>query len=144
MKLKIDNDLLIKEFFENTHLLGIVAPIKSYQFIWHINQYMGYDFKINHDLEILTIRKRRNYFFDVYEYQIPGSVLTHYLYQNQFDGEYLLTEFKHLDYLWLTKGDDVNREEITLLQQIIRSIPSVQLVNEMSNEKIKNKDSLIF
>ena len=51
MKLKIDNDVLIKEFFDNTHLLGIVAPIKSHQFIWHINQYLGYDFKINHDLD---------------------------------------------------------------------------------------------
>ena len=59
-------------------------------------------------------------------------------------GEYLLPEFKHLDFLWLIKGDDINREEINLLQQSIKQLPTVQLVSEMTNEKIKNKQHLIF
>ena len=52
MKLKIDNEQLAEEFFENTHLLGIVAPVKSYQFIWHINQQLGCNFRLNNDIEI--------------------------------------------------------------------------------------------
>ena len=144
MKLKIDNDVLIEEFFEGTHLLGIVAPVKNFQFVWHINELMGYGFTINHDLEISLMKKGRNYFFSIYEYKIPGSCLVHYLYHNQHDGEYLLPEFKHLDFLWLTKGDDVEREDLHGLQQMINTIPGVQLVNEMTNEKIKNKQHLIF
>jgi len=144
MKLKIDNDILIEEFFENTHLLGIVAPIKNYQFIWNINQYLGFHFQVNHNLEIVLVKKSRSYFFSIYEYQIPGSSLTHFLYNNQHDGEYLLPEFKHLDFLWLTKGDDVEKAEIMALQQSIKGISAVQLVTEMTNEKIKHKQHLLF
>ncbi len=31
MKLKIDNETLAQEFFEDALLLGIVAPVKDYQ-----------------------------------------------------------------------------------------------------------------
>jgi hypothetical protein len=68
----------------------------------------------------------------------------HYLYNNQYDGEYLLPEFKHLDFLWLTMGEEIEKEELNHLQQSIKLLPSVQLVNEMTNEKIKNKQHLIF
>jgi hypothetical protein len=144
MKLKIDNESLFEEFFEHTQLIGIIAPIKSYQFIWNINELLGYQFKINHDLEIGSIRKKRNYYFSVYEFRSIGSVVTHYLYQNQYDGEYLLPEFKHLDYLWLIKGDEFGADEITALQQSLKMLPMVQLVNQMDTEKIKNKDALVF
>jgi uncharacterized C2H2 Zn-finger protein len=63
MKLKIDTETLIEEFFDTTRLFGIVAPVKDYQFLWHINQSLGYNFKINHSIEIQLKKKERNYFF---------------------------------------------------------------------------------
>jgi len=144
MKLKIDNESLAEEFFEDTHLLGIVAPVKDYQFTWHINQRMGFKFRINNSLEIQLRKKERNYFFSIYEYEVPGCCLVHYLYHNQYDGEYLLPEFKHLDFLWLIKGEEIDSNELSMLQQSIKLLPSVQLVNEMTHEKIKNKQHLIF
>ena len=42
MKLKIDNESIAQEFFENAVLLGIVAPIKDYLFSWHLNQIFGF------------------------------------------------------------------------------------------------------
>ena len=144
MKLKIDNETLAEEFFESTHLLGIVAPMKDYLFTWHINEKMGFKFRINNGLEIQLRKKERNYFFSIYEYEVPGCCLVHYLYHNQYDGEYLLPEFKHLDFLWLGKGDEINKQELSDLQQSIKLLPAVQLVNEMTHEKIKNKQHLIF
>lgn len=144
MKLKIDNETLAEEFFESTHLLGIVAPMKDYLFTWHINEKMGFKFRINNGLEIQLRKKERNYFFSIYEYEVPGCCLVHYLYHNQYDGEYLLPEFKHLDFLWLVKGDEINKQELSDLQQSIKLLPAVQLVNEMTHEKIKNKQHLIF
>lgn len=144
MKLKINNDLLAEEFFENTHLLGIVAPVKNYQFIWHINQLLGYTFRLNSDLEIELRKKTRNYFFSIYEYQIPQTTIVHYLYHNQHMGEYLLPEFKHLDFLWMIKGDDISGIEVSEIQQMIKQLPIVQFVNEMTSEKIKHKQHLIF
>ncbi len=144
MKLKIDNETLAEEFFECTHLFGIVAPVKDYQFTFHINQKLGFKFRVNNGIEIQLRKKERNYFFSIYEYGVPGCTLTHYLYNNQYDGEYLLPEFKHLDFLWLVRGEEIDKEELNTLQQSIKLLPSVQLVNEMTNEKIRNKQHLIF
>ncbi len=144
MKLKIDNETLAQEFFEDAILLGIVAPIKDYQFSWQLNQLLGFNFRVNNDIEIQLKKKQRKYFFSIYEYQVPSTSLTHYLYNNQFDGEYLLPEFKHLDFLWLIKGDVVQAEDLKILIQAIKSLAGVQLINELTSEKIKNKQHLIL
>jgi hypothetical protein len=144
MKIKMDNTLLVEEFFEGTRLLGIVAPVKGYQFSWVLNQYMQIDFRINHDIEIQLDKKKRKYYFSIYEYAEPNGSLMHYLYINQFDGEYLLPELKHLDFLWLLKGDIMRDTELGHLQQSLRSIPGVQLVMELTRENIRNKAHLVF
>ena len=105
MKFSLDNKDLTDGFFEETRLLGIMAPIKDYMFCWQVNQLMGVDFRINNELEIQLKKKGRNYFFAVYEFAQPATCLMHYLYNNQHDGEYLLPEFRHLDFLWLLKDD---------------------------------------
>lgn len=143
-KLILDNKELTEGFFDDTRLLGIMAPVKDYQFCWHINTSTGRNFRLNHDIEIKLIKKKRNYFFSVYEYNEPTRFLSHYVYNNQYDGEYLLPEFKHLDFLWLMKGDEVSDESLQETIQAIRSISSVQLVVELTNEKIKNKEHLVF
>jgi len=144
MKLKLDLDELAEDFFDNTRLLGIVAPLKSYQFCWHLNQLLHFDFRINNDLEIQLIKKNRHYYFSVFEYREPTCSLVHYLYSNQFDGEYLLPEFRHLDYLWLLKGDTVADDYLQQVMNSVRSLGVVQLVMELTNEKIRNKGHLIF
>ncbi len=144
MKLKIDNESIAQEFFENAVLLGIVAPIKDYLFSWHLNQIFGFNFRVNTGIEIELVKQQRKYFFSIYEYTVPSTSITHYLYNNQFDGEYLLPEFKHLDFVWLIKGEFIAVEELKTLMNSIKSIPGVQLVKEMTNEKIKNKQYLIF
>ena len=144
MKLKIDNEALAEEFFEDAVLLGIVAPIKDYQFSWQLNQLLGLDFRVNNDIEIQLKKKQRKYFFSIYEYALPALSLTNYLYNNEHDGEYLLPEFKHLDFLWLIKGDPMGTEELKMLIQSIKTLPGVQLVTEMTSEKIKHKQHLIF
>lgn len=144
MKLKMDIDVMVQQFFEDCILLGIVAPVKDYQLCWQMNQVLGFDFRNNNEIEIQLTKKERKYFFSVFEYPVPATCLTHYLYNNQFDGEYLLPEFKHLDYLWLMKGEYVSRDELKALTYAIKTLPGVQLVTEMTNEKIRNKQHLIF
>jgi hypothetical protein len=144
MKLKIDNETLAEEFFECAHLFGIVAPVKDYRLTWEINQKMGFHFRINNSIEIQLKKKNRNYFFSIYEYRVPGCSITHYIYNNQFDGEYLLPEFKHLDFLWLVMGEEIDLEALQMIKQSINAIPFVQLITEMTHEKIKNKQHLIF
>jgi hypothetical protein len=143
-KLILDTNQLTEEFFDDTRLLGIMATVKDYRFCWHLNNTTGLSFRNNNELEIQLTKKKRNYFFSVYEYCEPTRFLSHYVYNNQFDGEYLLPEFKHLDFLWLMKGDEVSDESLQETIQTIKSINSVQLVLELTNEKIKNKEHLVF
>ena len=144
MKLKLDSEWMAEDFFEDTRLLGIVAPVKHYQLCWLLNQLFRFNFRMNNDIEIQLSKKQRKYFFPVYQYAEPNSSLVHYLYNNQHDGEYLLPEFKHLDFLWLMKGDNVETGIVNDMIHSIKSINGVQLVIELTNEKIKNKGHLIF
>jgi hypothetical protein len=144
MKLVLDTKDLTEGFFEETKLLGIMAPMKDYQFCWQLNNLLRIDFRINNELEIQLKKKNRNYFFAVYEYAEPSTCLKHYLYNNQYDGEYLLPEFKHLDFLWLLKDDHVSEEALRHLEKSIKTVAGVQLVVELTNEKIRNKEHLVF
>jgi hypothetical protein len=143
-KLLLDNEELTNGFFDDARLLGIVAPIKDYQFCWHLNKMQGMDLRINPDICIQLQKKKRSYFFAVYEFAEPTGSLFHYIYNNQFDGEYLLPEFRHVDFLWLMKGDIVPDKMIQQKIEMIRTINGVQLVIEMTNEQIENKENLVF
>jgi len=144
MKLKLNLDELANDFFDDALVLGIVAPIKDYQLCWQLNQQLRFNFRLNNDIEIQLSKKGRQYFFAVYEYKEPNGSNCHYLYNNQFDGEYLLPEFKHLDYLWMIKGDDQTRIALPEFSNLLRAINGVQLVTEVTPDKIRNKAHLIF
>jgi len=144
MKLKLNIDELATDFFEDTHFLGIVAPIKDYQLCWQLNQRLRFQFRLNNEIEIQLNKKGRQYFFAVYEYKEPNDVCFHYIYNNQFDGEYLLPEFRHLDFLWMLKGDFSSSPVMEDYSNLIRSINGVQLVTEVRHDMIRNKAHLIF
>jgi hypothetical protein len=42
------------------------------------------------------------------------------------------------------KDDIMKDEEVAVFMKSIRTVPSVQLVVELTNEKIKNKQHLVF
>ncbi|HEY8388324.1 MAG TPA: IPExxxVDY family protein [Parasegetibacter sp.] len=144
MRLKLDIDDMANDFFADTRLLGVVTSVKDYQFCWKLNHLLRFDFRLNSDIEIQLTRKNRKYYFSVYEYHEPHNSLTHYMYNNYFDGEYLLPEFKHLDFLWLLKGDIVADDYVKELQETIKLLGGVQMVTELAGDKIKNKSHLIF
>lgn len=144
MKLKLDIDDLATDFFEDTRLLGIVAPVKDYLLCWQLNQMLRFDFRNNNDIEIQLTKKQRKYYFAVFEYREPHTSLVHYLYNNEYDGEYLLPEFKHLDFVWLLKGDVVSEELISELIAAVKDISGVQLVTELKYDMIRNKGHLLF
>jgi hypothetical protein len=144
MKLKLNIDELTEDFFMDTRLLGIIVSVKNYRFCWQLNSMLGYNFRLNPDIEIHIQKKGRHYFFPVYQHSVSSSFLNHYIYHNQNDGEYLLPEFKHMDFLWLIKGDDIPDEACHQLIQSVKNMNAVQLVTELTNEQIKNKGNLVF
>ena len=142
-KLILNNEELAQTFFEDTRLIGIMAPVKDFQFCLQLNQLAYKKFSLNPELEIHW-KKKREYRFSVFDYVEPSRHLHHYLYNNKNDGEFLLPEFKHLDFLWLLKGDAAAAEPVEDLIQIVKNISAVQLVAELAPDKIKNKENLIL
>ena len=78
MKLRLDVDELNDDFFEETRILGITATLKNYQFCMQLNTNLGYDFRLNPELEILIRRKDRSYYFSIYQFKEFNSPLTHF------------------------------------------------------------------
>ena len=144
IRYKLNTDELTDDFFDETRLFGIIASLKNYQFCWQLNNVSGYDFRLNPEIEIQLRKKERNYFFSIYEFTEPSSSLTHYIYHNHFDGEYLLPEFRHMDFLWLMKGNVYDEEKCNWILQTVRQITGVQMIAELTNEKIRNKGNMIF
>ncbi len=143
-KLTLNTDGIIDDFFSGTHLLGIMAPVKNYRFVWQVNANTGFDFRLNTDVEIQIDKKGRSYFFSIYQFCQRECELEHFIYYNHFDGEFLLPEFKHLDFLWLMRGDVITDEDVLNVQDKLKAIEGTQLVAELTQEKIKNKGNLIF
>lgn len=143
-KLILNIDNAEDDFFNGVRLLGIMSPLKNYRFCWMVNYQLHYNFLLNTEAEIQLIKKKRSYFFEVYQYFEEVSKMKHYIYCNQFEGEYLLPEFKHIDFLWLIKSEIINENDYITLQQNLKSITGIQLVIELAQEKIKNKENLIL
>ena len=143
-KLVLNTDGMEDNFFTGARLLGIMSQVKNYRFCWLVNAELNYDFRLNTDAEIQLKKKSRNYFFQVYQFSETDREMEHYIYHNQFEGEYLLPELKHFDFLWLIKADIIDEENFISLQQNIKNINGVQLVTELTHEKIKNKENLIL
>jgi hypothetical protein len=143
-KFKLNTDGIEEDFFSGTHLLGIMSFEKNFRFIWQVNTETGFDFRLNADVEIQLKRKGRDYFFSIYQFCQTECELEHFIYCNQFQGEYLLPEFKHLDFLWLLRGNVINDEDVLNVQNKLKTIEGTQLVAELTHEKIKNKGNLIF
>lgn len=144
MKLKLDMEEMAEAFFEDTRLLGIVAPVKDYQFCWQLNRLFHFNFRLNNDIEIQLTKKLIRFAFSVFEYAEPNTSLVHYLYNNKHNGEYLLPEFKHNDFLWLMKGDAVDDSKFDEIAKSIRQITGVQMVTEITQDRITHKANLMF
>lgn len=144
LRLKLDQDQLIEDFFESTHLAGVVSAARDYQLCWQINRQLHYNFRVNNSLEINLSKNQRAFYFTVYEYQEPTKSVSHYFYNNHCKAEFLLPELKNIDYLWLIKGDYYQAQDVKKLIDELRRVELVQLVSLLDIRDIKNKVNLIF
>ncbi|MCA6475212.1 MAG: IPExxxVDY family protein [Chitinophagaceae bacterium] len=144
MKLKLDTEGMQDDFFADGCLLGITAPLKCYQFCLALNKQLGYNFRLVAEYEIVLKKKDRSYYFSVYESSAAGNPLCHLLYHNHYDGEYLLPEFKHIDFLWLIRGDITVDNAVETIRQQVKTISEVQLVAELPFDQLKNWSNLIL
>ncbi|MCW3462162.1 IPExxxVDY family protein [Chitinophaga nivalis] len=144
LKLKLDQDQLVEDFFESTHLIGIASTAPDYQLCWHINRYLHTNFRVNNSLEITLSKKTRSFHFTVLEFHEPTNSVAHYFYNNHCQAEFLLPELKNIHFLWMIKGDYYQPDDVKKLLEELRHVPLVQLVSLLDIKEIRNKMNLIF
>mgnify|MGYP000013996993 FL=1 len=144
LKLKLDQDQLVEDFFGSTHLIGIVSSARDYQVCWQVNRDLHYDFRVNNSLEINLTKNQRSFYFSVFEFEEPTKSAAHYFYNNHCQAEFLLPELKNVDYLWLIKGDYYQLQDVKKLIGQLRHVEPVQLVSLLDIRKLENKMNLIF
>jgi hypothetical protein len=109
-----------------------------------VNNAFLYDFAYQNNQEVVLEKRRREIRFGLYTCREGHMEVSHLIYINQSEGEYLLPELRYLDYLWLMKGEIPAVGFAETLMQQLRTLPQVQLVTELTNERIRNKQHLVL
>lgn len=145
MKLVLNSEDLTSDFYEDARVLGIVSKYKNYKFIWSLNQHLDLNFKMITDYEIELPKKNRKCFFSVFQHCVKNTSIDYFIYQNYFEGEFLLPELKNIDFIYLVKGD-FGADQIQWKNFIegLKSVGCIQMVSEIPIDQIKTKENLIF
>ena len=139
------------EFAYDFELMGLISSARGYKLAWEINHSLGVDLAKKDDLKMTT--KEGEYFFTFYSHQ--SSVNTVNLFRNRSNegptaratgtetkGIFLVPEHPHLDYILYAKGDEDMHSK--RLQEVLRNIPSIELVAFLPLAALKSKDNFIF
>ncbi len=128
------------EFAYDFELMGLTSSARGYKLAWEINHALGINLVRKDDLQMTT--KDGNFLFTFFTHQ--SALNTVKLFRNRAnEGDvFLVPEHQHLDYILYTKGDeDVHSKR---LQEVLRNIPSVELVAFLPLAALKSKDNFIF
>ena len=131
------------EYNYDFELLGLASSARSYKLAWEINKALHINLIKKDDLRMTT--REGDFFFTYYSHQ--SSVNTVNLFRNRSSESeaksiYLVPEHPHLDYILYSKGN----EEVggIRLQELLREIPSIELVAFLPLAALKSKDNFIF
>jgi hypothetical protein len=131
------------EYTYDFELLGIISSAKGYKLAWEINQHLSARLVKQPDL-VIQLKKNQETSFTYYSFDNDVNQLK--LFRNKpNDSEAntsLLPEYPHYDYILLTQGEERYRQS-TLLE-VLRNIPSIELVAFIPLGPLKSKDNFIF
>jgi hypothetical protein len=125
-------------------LIGIISPLKGYKLAWEINNRLEVKLIKENDLQI-TFKNRSECGFSYFSYQVEGNLLK--LFRNkpneqEVSKNILVPEYPHFDFILMTQSDDKGKSN--RLQEVLRTIPSIELVAFIPLDALKSKDHFIF
>ncbi len=125
-------------------LIGIISPLKGYKLAWEINNRLEVKLIKEGDLQI-TFKNLSECSFSYFSYQVEGNTLK--LFRNkpneqELSKNLLVPEYPHFDFILMTQSDDTGKSN--RLQEVLREIPSIELVAFIPLNALKSKDHFIF
>ena len=142
--LQINNAQVAEEYFEDASLVGIQCSLDTQKLVWQINQHCAYDFRYQTENEVEFLRMGRKFKYPIYLCQEQRFDVKHILYNNQQQGEYLLPELKHIDFIWMVKSNQPVNSLLTNLITELKRMDKIQLAMQLDNRKIINKQHLVL
>ena len=136
-KLQIDYDF-------DFRLFGISSAARGYKLAWELNQRLGIHLVKQEDL-VVGFKNNEEKSFSFYAFETPLNRLK--LFKNKPQdadvGKYfLIPEFPHFDFIILAAMEEPHAQQ--QLIDLIKSIPSVQLVAPIPMEGLRSKSNFIF
>ena len=124
-------------------LWGITTAARGYKLAWEINQQLGVRLVKQPDL-VVGFKNNEEKSFSFYAYQAPLNRLK--LFKNRptdpESGKYfLIPEFPHYDFIILAAMEEHHTQQLV---QMIRTVPSVELVASIPLDGLKSKSNFIF
>jgi hypothetical protein len=131
------------EYNYDFELLGIISSAKGYKLAWEINNQLSIRLVRQADLSIF-FKHNIEATFTYFSYQSEVNSLK--LFRNKPNEtelrNYLVPEFPHYDYILSSQGEE--QFNSNRLQEVLRNIPSIELVAFIPLGPLKSKDNFIF
>ena len=132
------------EYEYDFELIGICCHEKDYRLCWGINNLFKISLeKSNETIEII-LNKSKNHIanFSFFKFDSDNQLTTCYLIKNKSNNQLLITEKKHVDYLFMIKSSEkINYDDILVK---LNNIPFVLTAHNIIVNELKTKEYLIF
>ena len=134
---------LIIDYEYNFELVGITTAVRGYRLAWELNQRLGVNLVKQPDLAV-GFKNNDEKTFSFYSFETPLNRLK--VFKNrptdQEAGKYfLIPEFPHFDFIILAAMEEHKHQQLI---DLLKSIPSIQLVSPISLDGLKSKSNFIF
>jgi len=132
------------EYSYDFGLLGLTSASKGYKLAWEINNLLHVKL-IRKDDVVIHQKNNTECHYSCFSYE--SEVNTIRLFRNKPNDtdttrNFLVPEFPHYDYILLSQGEE--HLDSKRLQEVLRNIPSIELVAFIPLGALKSKDNFIF
>jgi hypothetical protein len=144
-RVKMKKNKLLIDYEYDFQLLGVTSAVRGYKLAWELNRHLGISLVKQEDL-IVGFKNNEEKGFSYYSYTTPLNRLQ--LFKNKpqdqdSSGKYfLIPEFPHFDFIILAAMEELHAQQ--QLIDLVRSIPSVQLVSTIPLDGLRSKSNFIF
>jgi len=132
------------EYTYDFELLGIATSAKGFKLAWDINQILSVRL-VKQDDMVVEQKAGAATSHACFGYESPLSKLKLFRNkpaENDNSKAFLVPEFPHMDYILMVQGEEYMQHN--RLQEVLRNIPSVELVAFLPLAALKSKDNFIF
>jgi hypothetical protein len=134
---------LIIDYEYNFELIGITTVARGYKLAWELNQRLGINLVKQPDL-VVGFKNNEEKAFSFYAFETAINRLK--VFKNRpvdvETGKYfLIPEFPHFDFIILAAMEEHKHQQLI---DLLKTIPSIQLVSSISLDGLKSKANFIF